>query len=92
MRRSYKVPSIRLYDLRIEGQEWRRGMQMHNVYHAIEFAFKQKNDSEADMLFVIEINDVENFEEKFCMCYTMWEALCETPEVMGMYLRICGFP
>lgn len=78
------------YDLRIEGQEWRRNMARDSVFHAIQFAYKQKPDDQTDMLFLIQENFDPYEEFFFCMPFQMWEALCETPEVMSMYLRMRG--
>ena len=90
MRKPYKVVN-HTYDLRIEGQEWRRELLRDSLFHAIAFAYKQKPDDQTDMLFLIQENHEPHREQFFCMPYQMWDALCETPEVMTMYLRIGGF-
>lgn len=76
------------YDVRLEGQEWRRELSKNSAFHAVSFAYKQLPDNETDMLFVLRENWNNHKEHFFCMPYLMWDALCETPEVMGNYLRI----
>lgn len=90
MKKPYTVIT-RSYDLRIEGQDWRRELSRDSLFHAIEFAYKQKPDDQTDMLFLIQENHSPHQEAFFCMPYQMWESLCESPTVMSMYLRIRGF-
>lgn len=77
------------YDLRMEGQEWVRGLSCGALFQAIEAAYEKLGDPNKDLLFRIEENYTGGDQESnFCMDEIMWEALCETPDAMRMYLRM----
>lgn len=83
-----KKPS-NTFDIRIEGDPWIRNIDRDAMHHAITSAFVRKDKDQDDMLFVIQENasggDMEQF---FCMSGQMWEALCETPQIMTMFLNM----
>jgi hypothetical protein len=77
------------YSLRLEGQQWARGLSCEAVFQAIESAYEKLGDPNEDMLFLIEENYTgSDHEHNFCVNAIMWEALCETPDAMRMYLRM----
>lgn len=77
------------YSLRMEGQEWVRGLSCEALFHSIESAYEKLGDPNKDLLFLIEENYTgADQESNFCMNAIMWEALCETPDSMRMYLRM----
>jgi hypothetical protein len=88
MRKPYKVVD-ETYDLRIEGQEWRRRLSRNALFHAVQYAYKQLPNEETELLFLIEENYSGGDQERcFCMPFQMWEALCEDADTMRMYLRL----
>lgn len=89
MRKLYKFEKS--YNLLIQGQELREEMRRDSVFHAIEFAYKQMPDNETNMVFTIWQRDTTNPQADFAMPHLMWSALCESPEVMSIYLRLRGF-
>ncbi len=89
MKRAPKPKLRDTYDLRMEGMPWYRDLSRDDLYHAVEAAYKARPENDNELLFVIAENASGLFEEQFfCMDYIMWEALCETPGVMTMYLNM----
>jgi hypothetical protein len=80
---------VESYDLRIEGCPWAEGLSREALYETIEAAFAQLPDIETEMLFLIRQDYGSHQEQFFCMPHLMWEALCETSDVMRSYLQIC---
>lgn len=72
------------YDVRIEGKPWMRGLSRVQAFEAIEAAFAELADPNADMLFAIEAEG----QSVFVMDAIMWEACCESPDVMKAYLEM----
>jgi hypothetical protein len=77
------------YNLRLEGKPWRRGLSRDALFEQIHQAYETLFDSDIDMLFLVEQEFKGGcYDNYFCTPYTMWEALCETPEIMADYLQL----
>lgn len=82
-------PAAETYDVRIEGKKWLRNLSCAAAFGTIQAAFEKLGDPNEELLFLIQENFTGSDQEtSFCTNEIMWEALCEDPEAMRMYLQM----
>lgn len=80
---------VETYDVRIEGQKWVRGVSCAEAFAAIQAAFDKLDDPNEELLFLIQENFTGSDQtNSFCTNEMMWEAICENPAAMRMYLQM----
>lgn len=82
-------PVAETYDVRIEGQQWLRGLSCAAAFLAIQVAFEKLDDPNEELLFLIQENFTGNDQEtSFCITEIMWKAICEDPGAIRMYSQM----
>jgi hypothetical protein len=76
-----------IFDLRVEGTPWVLSVDANYSHQSIQAAFINKHEFDDDLMFLIRKNDTGE-EQFFCINYVMWQALCESPSIMVMYLSL----
>lgn len=81
--------SAETYDLKIKGEEWLRGLSCTAAFNTIQDAMYELGDPNMELSFVIKENFTGHDQKtSFTVNEFMWEAICESPSSMRMYLRM----
>ena len=82
-------PTVETYDLKIGRREWSRGFSCKVIFNALQAEFEKLGDPNAELRFVIKENFTGHDQKtSFNVNEIMWDALCESPSSMRMYLRM----
>jgi hypothetical protein len=82
-------PMSETYDLQIKRRGWLNGLSCTAAFNAIQAEFEKLGDPNIELRFVIKENFTgQGKKAPFTVNAIMWDAICESPSSMRMYLRM----